>query len=273
MRSVFLHFKEAMFTVLNNFRCAFSDEGKGQTILFVHGFPLSRAIWQPQIEALAPSHRVLAPDLRGHGESSATAGVYTMDVFAEDLQALIVERQCGPVVLIGHSMGGYISFAFYRKFPQSVRALVLFCTRAIPDSDAGKISRENLAQRAEREGAGAVAESMLPKMFGTATAASRPDLVESVRQMMLATSINALAGSLRGMATRPSALDLLSQISEPSLVVAGENDLVIPMAESAAMANAIPNAELAIIPQAGHLASLENPASVNAALQAFLAKI
>lgn len=74
-----------MFTTINNFRCAFSDEGKGRTVLFVHGFPLSRAIWQPQIEALAPSHRVLAPDLRGHGESSATAGVYTMDVSRKNL--------------------------------------------------------------------------------------------------------------------------------------------------------------------------------------------
>lgn len=262
-----------MFTILNNFRCAFSDEGKGQTILFVHGFPLSRAIWQPQIEAFAPSHRVMAPDLRGHGESSATAGVYSMDVFAEDLQALIVERQCGPVVLVGHSMGGYIDFAFYRKFPQSVRALVLFCTRATADSEEGKIARENLAQRVEREGAGAVAESMLPKMFGAATAASRPDLVESVRQMMLATSVNALAGSLRGMALRPSSVALLPKITVPTLVIAGENDLIIPNAESAAMANAIPNAQLIMIPQAGHLASLENPAAVNAALQAFLAKI
>lgn len=272
MRSVFLHFKEAMFTVLNNFRCAFSDEGKGQTILFVHGFPLSRAIWQPQIEALASSHRVLAPDLRGHGESSATAGVYTMDVFAEDLHALIAERQCGPVVLVGHSMGGYLSFAFYRKFPQSVRGLVLFCTRATADSEEGKIVREHLAQRAEREGAAAVADQMLPKMLA-ASASVRPDLLERVRQIILATSVNCLAGSLRGMAARVSALDLLPKITVPSLVVAGENDLVIPMAESAAMANAIPNAELAIIPQAGHLASLENPASVNAALQAFLAKI
>lgn len=118
-----------------------------------------------------------------------------------------------------------------------------------------------------------MAESMLPKLFGTATAASRPDLVESVRQMMLATSINALAGSLRGMATRPSALDLLSQISVPSLVVAGENDFIIPTTESTAMANAIPNAELVMIPQAGHLASLENPVAVNAALHTFLAKI
>lgn len=262
-----------MFTTINGFRCSFTDIGEGQTILFVHGFPLSRAIWQPQIEALAKNYRVIAPDLRGHGESSAPAGVYAMDTFAEDLQALIAERKCGPVILVGHSMGGYINFAFYRKFPQSVRALVLFCTRAGADSEEGKTGRENLAQRTEREGAAAVAEQMLPKMLAPATAASRPDLVEHVRKMMLATSVTGLVGSLRGMAARPSSLELLPQINAPTLIVAGEHDAIIPTAESAALARAIPHAELAMIPGAGHLASLENPDAVMATLHAFLAKI
>ena len=261
-----------MFITINGFRCSFADEGVGQTILFVHGFPLSRAIWQPQIKALAKNYRVIAPDLRGHGESSAPAGVYAMDTFAEDLQALIAERKCGPVILVGHSMGGYLSFAFYRKFPQSVRALVLFCTRATADSEEGKIVRENLAQRAERESPVAVAEQMLPKMLA-ASAAARPDLVEQVRQIMLSTSLNGLTGSLRGMAARPSSLELLPKINVPTLVVAGEHDAIIPAAESAALAAAIPHAELAVIPGAGHLASLENPDAVIATLRAFLAKI
>jgi len=169
--------------------------------------------------------------------------------------------------------------AFYRKFPQSVRALVLFCTRAIADSEDGKSGRENLAQRAEREGASAVAEHMLPKMFAPTSSdssqgkAGRPDLVEAVRQIMLATSVNALTGSLRGMAARPSAVELLAKITVPTLVIAGENDLIVPASESAALAGAIPNANLVMIPHAGHLASLENPAPVIAGLQQFLARI
>lgn len=261
-----------MFTTINGFRCSFADAGAGQAILFVHGFPLNRAIWEPQIEALAKNYRVIAPDLRGHGESSAPVGVYSMEVFAEDLQALIDDLKCGPVVLVGHSMGGYLSFACYRKFPQSVRALVLFCTRATADSDEGKIVRENLAQRAAREGPAAVAEQMLPKMLA-ASAGTRPDLVERVRQIILATSLNGLTGSLRGMAARPSSLELLPKITVPTLVVAGENDSIIPTAESVALAKAIPFAELVMIPQAGHLASLENPEAVTAALRVFLAKI
>lgn len=262
-----------MITTLNGVRLSFLDEGQGQTILFVHGFPLSRAIWQPQIEAFIQNYRVIAPDLRGHGESPAPAGVYAMETFAEDLQALVEERKCGPVVLVGHSMGGYISFAFYRKFPQSVRALVLFCTRAIADAAEGKEARENLARRAEQEGAAGVAAQMLPKMFAPATVAAYPDLVESIHKMMLATSVNGLAGSLRGMAARPSAVDLLPQITVPTLVIAGESDLIIPVSESAAMAKAIPHAQLAIIPRAGHLASLENPDAVLANLREFAAKI
>jgi pimeloyl-ACP methyl ester carboxylesterase len=262
-----------MFTTINGGGLSFIDESQGQTILLVHGFPLSRAIWQPQIEALKKNFRVIAPDLRGHGESSALAGVYTMDAFAGDLQALITERKCGPAVVVGHSMGGYISFAFYRKFPQSVRALVLFCTRAGADSEEGKSGRENLAKRAEREGASAVAERMLPKMLAPATASSRPDLVEHVRKIMLATSVNGLAGSLRGMAARSSASDLLPKINVPTLVIAGANDLIIPSQETVAMAEAIPAAQLCTISHAEHLASLENPAEVIMRLQEFLGKL
>jgi len=262
-----------MFTTINNLRLSFIDEGKGQTILFVHGFPFSRAIWQPQMTAFAKTHRVIAPDLRGHGESSAPAGIYTMNTFAEDLHALIEERKCGPVVLVGHSMGGYISFAFYRKFPSKVRALILFCTRASADSEEGKTARENLAQRAERQGPAAVAEQMLPKMLAPATAASRPDLVAQLRDLMLATSVNGLAGSLRGMAARPGSVELLSKIAVPVLVVAGANDLIIPASETETMARTIPNAELAMISHAGHLASLENPDEVIVRMRQFLDKI
>jgi pimeloyl-ACP methyl ester carboxylesterase len=259
-----------MESIINGIRLAFIDEGRGQPILFVHGFPLSRAIWQPQIEALAKSFRVIAPDLRGHGESEGPPGVYMMDIFAEDLGALIEERKCGPVVLVGHSMGGYISFAFYRRFPQKVRALILVCTRASADSDEGKAGRENLAQRAEREGVAAIVEQMLPKMLAPSTAASRPELVEQVRQMMLATSVNGVTASLRGMAARPDALELLPQIAVPTLVIAGSGDVLISMQEAKNMAASIPEAKWHEVPNAGHLASLENPSSVTAALRDFL---
>jgi pimeloyl-ACP methyl ester carboxylesterase len=261
-----------MIANINGIRLAFIDEGQGLPILLVHGFPLSRAIWQPQIEALSKNFRVIAPDLRGHGESEAPAGVYNMNAFADDLVALLEERQCGPVVLAGHSMGGYISFAFYRRYPQKVRGLVLFCTRAGADSEEGKAGRESLAQHAEREGAAAVAAQMLPKMLAAATTASRPDLVAHVRQIVLATSINGLAGSLRGMAARPSAVELLPKIAAPTLVIAGADDLIIPTQEAETMAQAIPNAQLHLIANAGHLASLENPAEVNDRLRDFLGK-
>lgn len=262
-----------MIAKINGVRLSFIDAGQGQPILFVHGFPLSRAIWQPQIDELSKNFRVIAPDLRGHGESEAPAGVYSMKTFADDLNALLEERQCDPVVLAGHSMGGYLSFAFLRHFPEKVRGLVLFCTRAGADSEEGKVGRESLAQRAEREGAAAVAEQMLPKMLAAATTSSRPDLVAQVRQMMLATSINGLAGSLRGMAARLSSFDLLPKITAPVLVIAGEGDLIVPTHEAEAMARAIPRAQLHVIPHAGHLASLENPSEVNAALRRFLAQL
>src|SRR5437868_8707627 len=111
----------------------YTDKGEGHAILLVHGFPLSNRMWMSQIDALSATHRVIAPDLRGFGHSPP-AGPFTMESLADDLHALAQELRLVPFVLAGLSMGGYVSLAYVRKYPDTLRALILLDTKAEADN-------------------------------------------------------------------------------------------------------------------------------------------
>ncbi|MDZ7268747.1 MAG: alpha/beta hydrolase [candidate division KSB1 bacterium] len=259
---------------VNGVTLAYDDHGKGLPVVLLHGFPLNRKIWEPQVQALAPYCRVITPDLRGHGESEAPAGIYTMATMAADVAALLQFLQCGPAVIAGHSMGGYILLTLYRHHPQVVKGLVLVSTRAVADAPQGRVNRQAMARRAEEEQSSRVAvETMLPNMMAPASLAIRPNLRHELEAMMAATSVNGIIGAQRGMAERPDSSDLLPRISVPTLIIAGTADALIPFAESQRMAQMIPGAELHLLADAGHLPSLEKPEEFTAVLQAWLQKI
>jgi pimeloyl-ACP methyl ester carboxylesterase len=250
------------------------DEGAGTPVLFVHGFPLSHSMWRAQIDLLRDKYRAIVPDLRGFGQSSVTAGTVTMEQFADDLAELLdtlgVKQ---PVVLCGLSMGGYIAFQFVKKYRSRLRGLVLCDTRSIPDSADGAAGRRKLAATLLEKGAQAALDAMQPKLFAAATPERMPAVVEEVRQMILATSPQGMSAALLGMAERPDSSPVLPTIDVPTLVLAGAEDRISPPDEMRQIAGAIPGARFVEIPQSGHLAPMENPAAVNAALQEFLTAV
>ncbi|MEQ8849144.1 alpha/beta fold hydrolase [Botrimarina sp.] len=243
------------------------------TLLLVHGFPLSRAMWGAQLEGLADAARVVAPDLRGYGES--TLGAWpggknpTLDRYGEDLARLAEHLgAAGPVVLCGFSMGGYIAMAMLRRFPESFHALALVDTRANADDETARATRLKMADKIHEWGAGRVAELMRPKLF----APGAPDAaVEATTAVIAATSPLAIAASQLAMASRPDSTGLLRSIDKPTLVVCGEQDELSPPDVMRGMAEAIPDARYVEIPDAGHMAPVENPSAVNAALREFAA--
>lgn len=252
---------------------AWDDAGRGLPVVLLHAFPLDRRMWDPQRAALARGYRVITPDFRGHGESAVPEEDSTMERLAEDLRGLLEALRLEPVVLGGLSMGGYAAFAFLRRYPARVRALILADTRAGADTEEGRQARLENAALAERAGSAAIAERLLPKLLGASTHASNPQLVAAVREMILSTSPAGIARALRGMAARPDSTPLLAAIQVPTLVLVGEEDVLTPPAEAQAMAGAIPGAKLERIPAAGHLSNLEQPARFTPALEEFLASL
>ena len=256
---------------VNGLSLAVHDEGSGPPILFVHGFPLSHAMWRAQLTAFAPNHRVIAPDLRGFGESDVTAGTVTMEQHADDLAALLDELNVNErVVLCGLSMGGYIAWQFQQKFPERLRALILCDTRAIADTPDGVENRRRLAKMVVENGSAAVASVMLPNLFSPATADRDQSAIDELQQTIAATSPQGIAASSLGMAERPDVTPLLPNIKTPSLLIVGEDDGISTPKEMRGIAAAMPNAAIFEVPNAGHMSPLENPVAVNLVIRQFL---
>ncbi len=261
------------FATVNDIRLIYDLRGHGIPVLWIHGFPLGRWLWDPQVTALADTARSIAVDLRGFGGSSAPEGPYTMEVYAADLRGLLDALGIDRVVLAGLSMGGYIAFAFYAAYPERVQGLILADTRHQADTPEARAHRYALIERIRAEGTPAAVEAFLPRLFGATTQRERPDLVETLRRKMLTNPAAGLIGALQAMAERPDRTELLPSIRVPTLVLVGEEDAVTPPEVARQMAEGIPGARLAVIPQAGHLANVEAPEAFNETVRAFLQEL
>ncbi len=254
--------------MLNNIHLRYTDVGQGLPLVFLHGFPLSRDVWQKQIEALQSSARVIAPDLCGLGDSETPPGPTTMAQCAADLHALLEQLTTGPVVLIGHSMGGYVALAYARQFPEMLRGLVLVSTKAGQDTAEAAAGRRLMAEKVKTKGVQVVVEAMAPKMLAAGN--QDPRMVAAVLGFMAPSRPAGVIGALLGMAERPDAASLLPQIAVPTLIITGADDTLIPPAESETLAQAIRGAELKVIPRAGHLVTFEQPDEFNHVLTEWL---
>jgi 3-oxoadipate enol-lactonase len=260
-----------VFATVNGIRMAYSDRGKGHegTLLLVHGFPLDRRLWSSQLSGLASQVRVVAPDLRGHGRSDVPPGPYTMEGHADDLAVLLDHLKIRRAVVAGLSMGGYVAFAFWRRHPERVRALILADTRAEPDSVVARAGRDAAIAQVQQAGAAAYVEEMLPRLLAPGSLAN-PAIAGVAREIMAAQPVAGIVGALGGLRDRADSRPTLPTITVPTLVLAGEADALTPPSDGQAMAAVIPGAHLTRIPAAGHLSPLENPRAFNSAVRAFL---
>lgn len=258
---------------IHDISIGYSDRGIGAPLLFLHAFPLNRTMWAAQEEVLSRQYRVITMDLRGHGESDAPLWRFSLEQYADDVAGLLDHLSIEQAVLVGLSMGGYVGFAFYRKYADRVRALVLADTRAQADSEEGRTGRFNLAQTAFRKGPGAVADIMLPKLLGATSLKTRPDLAGHIRRIIEGNDVSGMIVDSMAMADRPDSLPLLPRITCPTLAIVGDEDQTTPLAEAELIAEGIPGARLAVIPGAGHLSNLEQPERFNEVVGKFAASL
>jgi pimeloyl-ACP methyl ester carboxylesterase len=257
---------------------AYVDRGSGLPVLLVHGFPLDHSMWNAQIDALADRARVIAPDLRGFGQSplgsADPATGISMEQFADDLAELLDALSIKEsIVLAGFSMGGYIAWQVVRKYSKQLRALVLCDTRAAADTDEGRAGRLKMADNVAEWGSGRVAEIMGPRLFAPRSFETMPEVVAAVRRVVERTQPAAIAAAQRGMAARPDVTAMLPSIRVPTLVIVGQHDAISTRDEMATIAAAIPGAQFVEIAHAGHMTTMEDPAAVNKVLLEFLEHI
>jgi 3-oxoadipate enol-lactonase len=255
---------------LGDIEMAVEDRGSGPVILFVHGLPLDHTMWQAQIDEFSRGFRVLAPDLRGFGESPLGKGEVTMRRYAEDL-ALLLDRLGirEKIIFCGLSMGGYIAWQFWQKYAERLAGLVVCDTRAAADTPEARAGRAALAAKVLDVGPQAAADAMLPKLFAPESERENPAAIAATRAVILRTSAAGIAAALDGMAKRPDVTDMLGGIAVRTLVIVGEHDAISPPAEMRGIADRIPGAEFAVIKRAGHMSPLEEPDAFNEALGRF----
>jgi pimeloyl-ACP methyl ester carboxylesterase len=210
--------------------------------------------------------RVIVPDLRGYGESTVVSGKTTLDVFAGDMAGLLDQLDIKRVVIGGLSMGGQIVMEFCRQYPERVRGVLLAATNCRAETQEGKQQRAAMADRLLREGMGAYAEEVLPKMVTPANLSALPGVAEHVRTMMRSTNPIGGAAAIRGRAERPGYEETLARINVPALVVVGDEDAFTTRADAEQMSGLLKRSELVWMKQVGHMPNLEREVEFNDAL-------
>ncbi|WP_405809243.1 alpha/beta hydrolase [Streptomyces sp. NBC_01520] len=242
----------------------------GTPIVLLHALPLDSSMWRAQTRALAArGHTVLALDQRGFGQEPLGSAPPSLEVVADDLAAALDRRGIGHVVLVGCSMGGYTSMAFLRRHPRRVRALALLSTRATADSSEAA-ARRRLFAHGIRDTAtrGGLVEATTPALLGATSRDRHPARLAEVLASARAADPEAVAWAQEAIAARPDSLDTLRATDVPALVVVGDEDELVFVAEAEAAANALPHGRLVVLPGVGHLPPLEAPDPVSELLTA-----
>ncbi len=246
------------------------EAGEGPVAVLVHGYPLDSEMWLHQVAGLASERHIVAPDLRGHGDSAWRGDeIHTMDLLADDVIALIESEGWGPVDLVGLSMGGYVALSLIERRPDLIRTLALVDTKATEDSAEGKAGRDAAAAGVLENGRVKLSGDMTPKLVAPDAS---PMVRARVRSMIERQSYESIVADLAGMRDRPDRMSVLSGITVPVSVIVGEHDVVTPRADAEAIVAACPGAELVVIQDAGHLSPVEAPDAINQALAALWAR-
>lgn len=258
---------------VNGRTVSYIDEGKGASpIMFVHGFPFDKSSWQYQIEALKTVTRVVAYDLRGFGRLSSGEASFSMDLFADDLIALMDALNIEKCIVCGLSMGGYIVFNALQRYPDRFDAAILCNTQCIEDSEEARQKRYKSIEDIRNGGKEAFADAFLKKIFTEESLSLKHGIVQETKEVIMATSDLSLIGTLEALAQRKNTCGILKDITVPVLLLCGNEDQTIAKEQSIAIEHELTVSSIHIIEGAGHMAQLEQPELFNRYIGEFVGK-
>ncbi|MDH5278896.1 MAG: alpha/beta hydrolase [Actinomycetota bacterium] len=241
------------------------------TVVLLHAFPLDSAMYDSVRGPLGQVCDLVTPDFPGFGGGPIPDGEPSLNAYADAVVAGLDSQGLDRVVLGGTSMGGYTTMAVLRRHPERVSAVLLIDTKAAADAEAGRDGRLAMADTLESEDSSRpLLDVVFPKLLGTTTFGQRPEVADRVRAAVAAASPRAAAWAQRAMAARPDSFDTLRAATVPALIVVGEEDVLCPPPDAAAMAAAISGATLAVVPESGHLSPVEAPDAVVEVVSGFL---
>ncbi|MFL5753847.1 MAG: alpha/beta fold hydrolase [Bacteroidia bacterium] len=266
---------ENLSVQVNDITVAYSDLGPetAPPVIFIHGFPFNRKMWDLQLEALKNNYRVIAYDIRGHGNTTAGIKDFSIETFSEDFTGFMEKLNLTEVIGCGLSMGGYILLATAKKSPTLFRGLLLASTQCMPDSPEAKNKRTKAISSIQKQGIEAYADESIKKLFSSKSFTARKGEVRSIREMICTTSVDTLCKTLKALAERKETCSDLHELTIPVLVMAGEEDAIIAPDASEFLAEQFSNSFFEVISSSGHLSNLENTHEFNGKLKKYLEMI
>jgi 3-oxoadipate enol-lactonase len=240
-------------------------------VALVNSLGTDLTMWEPQVAALTHRHRVLRHDTRGHGKSAAPPGPYTIDMLADDVFGLVSHAGATRFYVVGISLGGLEALALGLRRPPGLAGIAICDSRIDVPSESAKAMDDRI-KLAHQRGMAPIADAMIERWFTPSTLAAKPPYLETVRKMLRATSVEGFVGCIE--AIKHSGLsDRVAALHVPTLFLAGDQDAALPVDLMRQVQSQVPGAHGAVIPGAGHLSNLEQPAAFTEALLAFLEQV
>lgn len=260
-----------MILQLANHKIFYKEQGEGNPLLLVHGFPLSHKIWEPQIEFFSHNNfRIITLDLRGFGNSTATGNSCSIDDLADDVISLLDHLKIERSAIGGMSMGGYILLNLLERYPNRISGAIFIATKSSADDDATKEKRNSLISSAKECGIKSVADAFKNILFAEQIYSENIPLVDKIEKIMLNTSMEGIIGGLTAIRDRKDYLNSLVNFKTPALVIHGSSDWAVPVDNAKITAGNLPNAKLFIVKNGGHMVNVELPEEVNEVIFKFL---
>lgn len=257
-------------TQFKNTQISYSDTGKGNAIVLLHGFLENKGMWDFYIPEFAKKNRVIAIDLLGHGESECLGYVHTMEDHADAIHAVLSELRIRKAIFIGHSMGGYVALAFAELYSETIKGLVLLNSTARADSEERKKNRDRAVKAVKQSFTNFISLS-IGNLFSENNRDRLSVEIENVKKEALKTPLQGIIASLEGMKVRKDREVLLHLTPYPKLMVLGEKDPVLPYEETIQQLENT-KVELVTFPD-GHMSYIENQQQLLILLINFFKKI
>jgi len=256
---------------VNNIKISYNDVGIGKIpVVFLHGFPFNKSMWDNQLETFKETHRFISLDFRSFGQSTNDDSLLSVDLLADDLIQFLNALNFKRVIICGLSMGGFVALNAIKRFPERFAALILCDTNCVADTSKQKEKRAETIKVIEKNGISKFAAMFLDSLFHDDTYSSKKEVVKKINGDIVANTPEVIIDGLKALAKREEMCSVLDKINVPTLIICGREDEVTPLVQSEFMNNHIKNSSLKVIENAGHLSNLEQSEAFNAELLEFL---
>ena len=245
-------------------------EGNGTPVVLIHGFGEDGTIWDDLVDQLQADYELIVPDLLGSGRSTGILDDLSIEGMAEHIKKIIDKEGITECIMIGHSMGGYITLAFAEKYPHLLKSFGLFHSTAFPDNDEKKEARKKNMEFIRKNGSPRFLQQSVPGLFSEEFRTDHPQIVDEIIDRYSNFSPTALVNYTAAMMNRPDRTDVLKNFKKPVLFILGEHDTAVPLEQGLKQCSIPEFSYIYICVHSGHMGMLEEPEFCLKALQEFL---